>query len=892
MKKNAILWMAGAALMCGGILPVSAQSSDVNPMIVLSAQKSTVSYVDTVFTLKVKANVDYTMEAPEADWLSVKEGKNGRYILSLDKNVAETARTAQIIFREKDGDLVRTYTVEQEREQSVANLPVGQALKIKSATVTSEMWGETREFSQSGQGISLSYDGNENTIWHSPYTGNTNEQYFPITITYTLSAPGRVDCIQYTARQSGGSNGNLQLVEVLYKAEGSEEFVSAGEYDFGGGSSLIKLNSSLDNAAQVRLVVKSGYNNYASCAEMAFIQKDLGVLADEEVFADDIYSMLKPGITQERINQMNNDFYKLLAQKMFDGEYTTDYRVASYKCYTDPLKLSELWNAPGKQYDRLAGVTGINISKGTHAVVVSGIPAGISVRLSIMAWYEGKDGNSFDGGNPQHFEYTLKNGVNTINYTFDYDGLAYICYYADDSSLYPDIKVHFVNAQVNGYLSPDKTNEEMYELCDKAVNTCMDVWGTKVHSIWTAQGLRDYCKASDGVSLGYRQYMNVLDSLIQWEHELLGFVKYNRVPDTRTMAYTNYTYYMFQGGWGVSFHHNTESRVLNCRTLMYNDDDAIWGLSHEWGHQHQMKPYFCWAGMSEITNNTNSYYNIMAMGYTRSDKIRDWAPGRKHFLENVNTNGFKVSGVNSSVRHLAYLHRNELRSEKLREFAATMADSTITAVYKDPLKAISYTEVPIGETLCSFIMLYNYFTYIKGLKDFALDWYEALRQTDDENGSQVEKQGEVDKYELIASAQNGNKNGKLAVLRQKYPNSCWVTEGYIPEGVSYQQNSVPSILNYIRKMSRLSGYNLFPYFETWGHLRQVAMYIGDYGNFFYVMTPEMYNEFKEDMDALVESGELKAMPAGMVEEISNTKDVFELQGRAPGSATVPPAIPN
>ena len=76
-------------------------------------------------------------------------------------------------------------------------------------------------------------------------------------------------------------------------------------------------------------------------------------------------------------------------------------------------------------------------------------------------------------------------------------------------------------------------------------------------------------------------------------------------------------------------------------------------------------------------------------------------------------------------------------------------------------------------------------------------------------------------------------------------------------------------------MSRLSGYNLFPYFEQWGYLRTIAMKVGDYGNWYYLLTQDMYDEFKADMDALVASGELKTMPDGMIEAISNTPDMFQ-----------------
>ena len=53
------------------------------------------------------------------------------------------------------------------------------------------------------------------------------------------------------------------------------------------------------------------------------------------------------------------------------------------------------------------------------------------------------------------------------------------------------------------------------------------------------------------------------------------------------------------------------------------------------------------------------------------------------------------------------------------------------------------------------------------------------------------------------------------------------------------------------------------------------MKVGDYGNWYYLLTQDMYDEFKADMDALVESGELKTMPAGMIEAISNTPDMFQ-----------------
>ena len=118
---------------------------------------------------------------------------------------------------------------------------------------------------------------------------------------------------------------------------------------------------------------------------------------------------------------------------------------------------------------------------------------------------------------------------------------------------------------------------------------------------------------------------------------------------------------------------------------------------------------------------------------------------------------------------------------------------------------------------------------------------------------------------------NGNKNGKYTQFKNEYPTSCWITNEYLIEGNHWYQNSAPFMMNWVRKISRLSGYNLMPYFERWGFLRQTALYIGDYGNGWQIFTPAAYDEFKADMDALVESGEIQAMPEGMVEAISNVQ---------------------
>lgn len=878
-----------ACLALGGMMSYSVPSTaqtvvpvGSNPMIV-TPHSQNIGSKERTLCYDIMANIDYTV-ASDQEWATVRKAKNGNVYVHLSPNYSNESRTATLSFANADKGISTTLSITQERDNSVEELPSDIYISPSSATDNSHT------ASGSDGDITYSYDGDTGTLYHSDYAGGVSEDN-PVILTYNFENVDCIDYINYIPRSSG-SNGNFGEVTISYKLEGDTDYTEYTTYDWEMSSDMktVVFKDGLKNPVSVRFTVKSGYAGFASCAEMQFYAKNTEGESDFDIFADDVYSSLKEGVTQNDIDKLETEFVKSLATQMLNGTYRTDYRVATYPCLLSVQSLADSWNCPDKYYDQTPGVTGISFAPGKHAVIVSGLPDDKTATLKLVAWYNGIIGDNFDGGNPQETDFTLRNGMNIIDYepetncTFadggyksDYDALAYIDYHADENpDSFPDIKVHFANATINGYLSPDKTNEEMHELTAKAKNWCMDVVGKKVHSVWSSQGLHDYCKSTTG-DIGYRQYINVIDSIVEWEHYLLGFEKYNHIPENRTFAYVNYTYYMFQGGRGVSFHYSQESRVLNCNTLVNNDDDAIWGLSHEWGHQHQMHPYFCWKGMNEVTNNMNSYYNIMRMGYRTSDKISAWPSARKHFVED----DISDLTTSSSSRGLAYRKASNVNwNDDYYNMCLAMQDSTITTQSDNVLHGASILEGGSGiETLCPFIMLYVYFTR-NGLSDFAPDWYEALRQTDQEGGSVIEKSDGYDKYELVAAAQNSNKNDALSKLAEKFPESVWNT--YITTShCSQTDNTMPFVLNYIRKVSRLSGYNLFPYFERWGFLRQIALYISDYGDGWQIFPKAAYDEFKADMDALVADGTLKEMPDGMVEDISNSEDLFMDQPEFP-----------
>ena len=615
-----------------------------------------------------------------------------------------------------------------------------------------------------------------------------------------------------------------------------------------------------------------------------------------ELFTDMSWTELKPEVTQNDIDGLGNVFVEQLATGLLNGTYDKTYRVNRFDCILSTTALADLWLCPGKSYDKFEGVTGIHVpANSTIGVCVSGIPSNLRPVMKIVAWYIGLDGESFDGGNPVVKEYTLHNGFNLINYNYEWGGLAYVTYSADtDPDSYDPITVHIVNGIQNGILTPDKTNDEMYAICQNATDLHVDCLGSKVHSVWTADGLLTKCKSDRSQPKAYRQFLNVLDTIVQWEHDLLGFTKYDRIPRNHSFAYTNYTYFMFQGGLGVSFHHNQEVNVLNARYMLYTTD-ALWGFSHEWGHQHQMHPYFCWAGTAEITNNLNSYYNIMRVGNKNSGFTRNWDVMLNYFLNHsggvtVNNARTKMKGKQS---HWSF-------SPKMEEVVESMT-AEVPTYAADPMRSQSIWDFikydgndksqpsdPILP-LTAFLKLFTWSYLDLGLKDICPDFYESLRRISQDGGSDIEKPSGWDKYELIALAQNHNVGGAYAKLVEAYPTSCWVTDNYLNKGAVYAYyNTTPFILNYIRKWSRLTGYDLTPYFDVWGFFRTVAIHMQDYTSGSFIMTQNMIDEFKADMQALVDDGTLKTLSEEQLNALLHTEP-FNTSSRQTFKT---PTIPN
>ncbi len=837
-----------------------------NAVLVGSSNRVTAPDCDAgQMTIDLVNSGSLTSVTSEYSWLNASIA-DGRLSLSFTENPNAGVRTCRV-YLNRTGFTSSVLTFDQPGTPFTAEL--AQLIPDNSVVPTSA-WASSY---QADREIEKSFDGNTGTIYHSNFSGfkPADETTWPI-LEYYFATSFNLGAINYIPVQAGNGNGRFGIVDIYVRSDGDDDyrFVMQQDYKQAATSTQVTIPEEYGtNVNAVRFVVRTGKHHggsaygFASCAEMQFKKRTI-TAADRDVFTDDIYSALRDGVTLTEINQMQNPMLRDLATSMYTGQYSSAGRVSTHKPLMALAELKNQLLAYGA-YDAYQGATGVVIGKGTNIFIVSGIPDSKgSVTLQIRSWLPTND---------QSESYTLTNGINVINKTTDVNGLAYLSNYYSSSDLNSgncaDVKIHIVNGAVNGVLRPTLSNEENQSIIDNACHGVIDLVGSHAHCIWETSAIGTYAKGQ------YVRYMNIIDQLMIWIHRMTGIEKYNLCSANVSLVFCCNYNYMTQTGTGIAMNMSTQSRLCNPDALMNTDSDAIWGLSHEWGHQHQMAPYLRWPGTWEVTNNLNAIYNFLRMGYySRVESSRTSAVNMMlNDTHSVTTSTMRQNAVNYATTGTTYDW-----CEALKAFAASQS-TTVTSYADDKDHALSIFEAGIDRYMILFYMLHDYFSEAQDesyrpaadyLPDFAPDYYQAIRTTRNSTGSTVEKSDGLDKYELIANAQNGS-NDNYQQLKTKYPESCWITQGYLNGSNNNGQNLVPFVLNYIRKVSVISGYNLTPYFERWGLLRSIAMYVGDYTSSHYLMPQDMLDEFRDDMAKLTDSdgNTLKSVDDEFVKKISN-----------------------
>lgn len=559
------------------------------PDILISTSRINLNCRDTLIDVNVVSNVQYDIVIPDTiDWIVpvpelrgvMRKFSHSFHILA---NEMDDVRFTNISFKAKTEDVKRDIMIRQDKRDKTyyPSDPEGFGdilVPISRAEADQQ---------QPGEGIELSFDGDPGTWYHSPWYSTR----LPVTLDYYFETPQDIDYFVYTPR-AFGENGNFGEFDLFVTtADQSEQKVNSYDFKKSSAASRIIFDTPLASVKSLRFVVKSGVGDLASCGEMAFYRYGAPVTGIDEIFADKLYSELKPGITQRQVDGIENRFFRSIAQSLLDGTYNKEYRVQEYEPYRPLDDLAREMKT--SYYNSFENPTGIHFTPKEEVVIIVGDTYGEQLALHV---YDFDRTRRMERSDAVNVIIPLYEGINKIKVPDG--GLAYIDYFTMNWKQAARVKVHIPSGQVNGYFDKNRDSAaDWMNILNKTTYGSMDIKGDHINLVFGVNGLKTYCK--DGMKL-----IENYDLITNIEHDLMGLLKYNRQPKNHMFARIVYGG-LFADGWGAGFYEGCMEELADVDKCL---KQGVWAIAHELGHVNQITPGLKWVSTTEVTNNVYSVY--------------------------------------------------------------------------------------------------------------------------------------------------------------------------------------------------------------------------------------------------------------------------------------------
>lgn len=554
------------------------------PMLEIEASQLNFNRIGSTQTVNVKTNQSSLSCESGVAWCTASYAEG---VITVETTTNQQPEKRAAIVSVKGGELKKSFSVSQLGLDSYEG-DIKDDIKV---TVSS---AEASSF-QSGATIDKSLDGNYTTIYHSNWN-NTDEGYFPITLSYHFSNISTIDYFVYYPRQTG-SNGHIKEFELWIATEDNPTLTKYGDYNFNGSSASnrVTFSKAIIKPVTIQLVVKSGAGDgqgFVSCAEMEFYRRNPDNFDFLSIFKDNSCSELKSGITESDVMAIPNDFFKDMALEIFRNEYNQEFRIQEYRPWQDPAVMAKVNRT--STYSLRDNPTGIYVTAGDEFVFFANNPYHENASILIQDLENGFGGNS----------YPVADGLNKINVTSG--GLVYVMYHTKNATEDP-VKINFVTGTINGYFDSQKHNTEDWDrLLNNAGYKHFDVLGQYAHLTFPTEKFRE--NTPDGLAL-----INKYDELVRLEWEFMGLFKYNKAFNNRMYFHVVYTdSYMYSTSYRTAYAVGTMDYMCSLNEFT----SSPWGPAHEVGHSNQTRPGLKWIGMTEVTNNIHSLYVQTSWGNT------------------------------------------------------------------------------------------------------------------------------------------------------------------------------------------------------------------------------------------------------------------------------------
>ena len=346
------------------------------------------------------------------------------------------------------------------------------------------------------------------------------------------------------------------------------------------------------------------------------LKSEIQALTDEQLAANEDFAALNADM-KALVMKVKNDTWQQFTNTStgFTRGYEKFFRVADYKVYSHYQQMSNENNfRMSNAFGKLSGPTGIVAQTGDIVYIYVDEEPSEDCTLQL----ECVKTSDVPGHNQTGSTVNLHKGLNV--YMASNPMMLYIFYQLNNTQKYlanyPDMKIHIEGGQLHGYWDATRgmTNED-WALLRQALlkeDVCENLNLKTEHLVFAMNN--KIVKAAEPTNI--EGLMRVWNNIPVNEERYMGIEDFEGRFRNIWNCFSVRENYMYASTYGTYYHENTLSTIMNYYNMTHqgnnNEGGAMWGPSHEMGHNHQAT--FKLIGTTESSNNVFSNINMFDQG--------------------------------------------------------------------------------------------------------------------------------------------------------------------------------------------------------------------------------------------------------------------------------------
>ena len=472
------------------------------------------------------------------------------------------------------------------------------------------------------------------------------------------------------------------------KVELSDDFITEARKVLGSYSDVVKNRSAY----------QASLDNLFSDKACTMLKSNIAGLTDAQLEENSDYAALPEAIKEMVLKVKNNTWAQTTTTSTVTDSYEKFFRIASYKPYSNYTEMAGgNYTYQSNMYGKLSGPTGITLK--TNDILYIYVDANASSDCTLQAEIVKADDNA--GGHQSGTTTNLTAGLNVLQ--ANEQSNVYIFYQLNDCSKYlanyNDIKIHLEGGTVNGCFDVTRgmKNQDWANMRDLGMMEASPVLNMKTEHLVFAMDAPAVISAMTAAqnSAGDTQadaekLMRIWDTIVDNEERLQGLDDFaGRLRNVWNCFSVN-SAYMYATSYGTYYNTNTLPTVMNYYELTHqsegNEGGALWGPSHEMGHNHQAAINLI--GTTESSNNMFSNINLFEQGVSTT-RYQSPVANFTNLADQLNWNSRNIS-VSTRMFFQLYLYFHVAKGDSTfypRVFKAMRADKISRGNWDNTLTA-------------------------------------------------------------------------------------------------------------------------------------------------------------------------------------------------------------